>query len=236
MSLNNIKNREELNKIFNIIYKQGFNYINSYNNHTAKIDNIKSKANPLNITGKDYNLHKLYDDDDDYSTITKKLTTYYSQFGTDLKIDEYFNLFYMKADDTGSFPGSSPRRSDSEKWIKFKKKNNIRQDPPDNTRQIYYYNFDKSYIKLNDIDSYSWYKFENLYFYLYNKKPNKIKRHTNKWYDLGEIQVKFFQNGSMNLKGNIESIIQYFLKEKINTINNVILIKYKNKYTYYGTN
>jgi len=235
MKLKKIKSRKELDDLFKQISDQGFGYLNSYEAHLRKISTIKSDANKLNVS--DRGTNDLIDDNDSYLNISKKLNKHFSRFSNDDKILEYLNKFFMISDNI-SYPSGGSTKKIIKEWIIFKRKYKIPKDPDNPSYNIQFYDFDKSFIKIHDY-SYSWYDFNHLYKLLYNKEPNidiGNKPSSGKWYDLGEIQIKYFQNGTMNIKGNIEKIKKMFYIRNKKTTGITKIIKINNNYEYYEKN
>jgi len=233
MRIKKIESRKELDELFKQINKQGFGYFSSYNAHKNKIDNIIFNANVMNID--DYNIREMIDDDDTYTNISKMVKKYFSKFSNIDKIKEYLNKFYLIVDSSSIFPSDLTSKKVILDWIKFKKKYKIPKDPINPSYRVTFYNFDKIYIKINDY-SYSWRDFVHLYKLLFNDEPKENignSPETGIWYDLGEIEIKYFQNGTMNIKGNINKLKELYY-EKIKSYSNMTtIIKINNKYEYF---
>lgn len=226
-----IKSRKDLDDIFKELGNQGFGYLNSYDAHRNKISSLKADNNKLNVSDND--VDNIIDNDDSYLIISKKLKKHYSKYSIDDKIKEYLNKFYIVPDAMIKFPYGGSTKTDVKNWIIFKRKYKIPKDPENSTHNVQFYNLDKSFLKIHDY-SFSWYDFKSLYKLLYDKEPDiniGNNAHTNKWYDLGEIQLKYFQNGSINIKGNIEKLKNIYYNGLKNTLGITIKINKKYEYT-----
>jgi hypothetical protein len=236
MKLKKIKNRKELDDLFKQISDQGFGYLSSYDAHRNKINSITSAANVLGVS--DRGINDLIDNNDTYLNISKKLKKHFSKFSNDDKIIELLNQFYLIADSTVYFPSGTSTKKQILDWIKFKKKYKIPKDPKNQAFNVIFYNFDKNFIKIRDY-SYSWRDFKYLYKLLYNKEPNIDVGNSpgsGKWINLGEIEIKYFQNGTMNIKGNIEKLKKLYYKSYAKNTGVTRIVKKNNEYRYYDKN
>ena len=229
MALRKIKSRKDLETIINDLENQGFGYIQTYKLHQNKINNIKSKANVLNVEEKD--VDSVINNDETYNTIEKKVKKYFNKFKPEDKIKEYFRKFYVIPDiDIRTPDNFNPSRSEIINWIKFKRKIGIDKEFG-GFKYISYYNLDKNFIKLRDYDNSYMYEFSRLYKLLYGTEPKDVEKpQTGIWYDLGEIEVKYFKNDTMNIKGNIKIIKDFFYK---NIRQTNIIVKYNKKLKIY---
>lgn len=224
-----INNKKQLGQIFDDLNEQGFGYFNTWEAHESKVNSIINKNNELNIGYDKYEVDKLIGNIGNYDEIDKITKKHFSKFKPDDKIKELLNIFYLKADATVRPPSHRwPDKKEIFEWVKFKKRWNINRELNVNWN-FSAYNLDKNIIKINNPnrDSYSSWNFTKLYELLYGKKPEKELSNMNygDWQDLGEIQVKVFKNGTMNIKGNIKEFKKYLY----NNISRDCLIIYNNK-------
>lgn len=232
MEISKIQSLKDLDDLSDNIRKQGFGHIDTYKLHTNKIQSIKTKANKLNIDDRK-NIDNLFNNKDLYDDIENKLNDYYSKFNNDDKIKELLNSFYIMSDSTGITPSRNSTKNEIIEWYDFKTKHNIDLETELNfgtSTYVSYYDLDKSYLKLNYNKKY--YEFNDLYFLLYDKTPIeelKYSENSSVWKNLGEIEIKLFLNNSMNVKGNITKLKNYFYNDLINTKNMSKIIKYNKK-------
>lgn len=209
-----IKSKKQLDEIFDDLYSQGFGYLQSYKAHDNKINKIISDNNKLNIDYSDHQLKKLIYDIDSYDEINNIINEYFSKFNSDDKIIELLNTFYLVPDSVVTVPDRRwPDRKDIFNWVKFRKKWNIKEEPNVNWN-FKLYNLDKSYVKVND-GGRATYQLDTLYELLYGKKPTRKidDKDYGSWQYLGEIEVKLFKNGSINIKGNIKKLKEFLYKQ-----------------------
>ena len=220
--LKKIKSRKELEELFNAIQQQGFGHVSDYKAHDSKIDNLKSKANTLNVDFSEYEINTEYNDKDSYVKIEKDLKKYFSKFKPDDKINELFQRFGMYPDSGAYYPHGRVSENEVKKWWAFRKKVGIKEDPEGYFR-LGYYNFDKKFIKLYYNESYS-YQFSELYELLYGEKvdDNLRNMYTGGWNKYGKLEIKIIANGTMNIKGDIDIIKKYLFKKVSSQTENYI--------------
>ena len=227
----NIKNMKELTVILDSLHDQGFGYFNKHNAHKTKIDKLVIKRNTLNIEESKYrseidNLKNLKD----YNEIQNKINDIFSKWSSDDKIMEYINTFTITPIGVGKTPDTTHTKDKIIiEWYKFKKRYNLKDDFEPNAT-VKFYNLDKKTIKINFGTNY---KFEQFYKLLYNEDcPNLDKIYIGDWVDLGKIKMKKYQNGNVELDGDLVSYKEYFYKYLVNARwhKNVIIL-YNNKIT-----
>lgn len=213
-----IKTYKELEQIVDDIQKQGFGYINTYDLHNSKISNIKSNANILNVKFSDHDYNNDINTSttgDDYDTIIKKSKKFFSKFKPDDKIFEIISKISIVPDKVVKTPYEQSKRKDVIEWIKFIKKYNIEDDEEKFGRdnRVNYYDLDKSMIKIHYYDNKSD-EIKSLYKLIYGKEVeiNEWKYPYGEWINLGEIEIKIFQNDRANIKGNISKLKEYYYK------------------------
>jgi hypothetical protein len=223
-----IKTKEQLDEILKMLNDQGFGYFSDYEPHKKKIDHIISNANKLGIKHDSklkYELIRM----SDYTEIEKKANEYFSKFNPDDKIFELLNKFYMQTDDNRKVPYYNyPGNNDIVAWVNFKTKYGLKDEY---IGSFDVYNFDKSFIKIR-FPEYSNWEFENLYELVYGEKCGKFeeKKAYGEWQNIGKIEIKLFQNGYCNIKGDIVKLKEYYYKYlKKNIHNNTIFIVNKKK-------
>ena len=215
-----IKTKKQLDEILQMLNDQGFGYFSNYEQHKKKVDHIINKANRLGIKYND-KLKSELEKMSDYAEIEKKANEYFSKFSPDDKIFELLNKFYIQTDDSGKVPYGRPDNRDIVDWVNFKNKYELKDEYIGN---FDVYNFDKSFIKIR-FPEYSNWEFENLYELVFGEKCGKFeeKKAYGIWQNIGKIEIKLFQNGYCNIKGDIGKLKEYYykyLKERIyrNTI------------------
>ncbi len=239
--LSEIKNKEDLKKILKFLDNQGF-YISEgdYSLNNSKINKIINKENILDVKIPDR--EKLFNELsklDNYSDMIIAANNYFSKFKSEDKIKELIDFFYVQEDDRCNVPSSSPSTKDIIEWFNFKTKYNLDDNYRDN---IYYYNLDKNILKLRFGDKTS--EFQKLYKLLYNEdcntmttsrygkdlKPNEVDYNKfGVWQNLGKIEIKFLQNGNVNLKGDLTELREYNYQHLLERNYGTHIIKYKGK-------
>jgi len=221
-----IKNREQLKMVIDGLSDQGFGYyVGDWKAHEYKVSNLINKNNTLGIEEDKFKskLNELVSNMTDYDEIDKTIKNFFQKFKPDDKIKELINHYYLKPDASCRKPSSSPSKKEIIDWVKFKRKYNIKGEP-DFDWSADVYNLDKNFVKVNDYDSN--FDFEKLYRLLYNEEPNDFSlKNLGDWQDLGKIEIKVFQNGTINIKGDIDKLKSYLYKE----IRNFDCIVYYNK-------
>ena len=223
-----IKSRDDLKKIIKFLDDNGFGYLSEHELHEKKIAHIISNANTFNIKYDDKlksNLYKLTN----YADIEKEAKQFFTKFNVTDKIKEYIKIFSIQSDASCSTPWTRPDTKDVIAWVEFKKKYNLKDEFNPSTR-IYYYNLDKNYIKVS-FGSYKTYEFKHLYKLIFNEDCVDFSdKKYGGWINLGKIEIKFFQNGYANLKGDLKKLKEYYyqyIKTKI--YNDSHIIKYNDK-------
>jgi len=215
LKLDKIKNYKDLEKLDDIIGEQGFGYIDKYKMHERKIYNIISNANKHNINYNEYSIKKLIEDQyhDDYDKIKKIIEKFFTKFNINDKLTELLNSMYMVSN-TMSTPSSWERdRKDIENWWNFKKKYKITDNKKFGTSEyVSIYDFDKKFLKVHFNNSENIIK--QIYKIIFNKDPkyDNYRFPVGIWLDLGEIEIKVFQNNTANIKGNIQKFKDHYLE------------------------
>ncbi len=227
-----IRTKEQLSMILNGLSAQGFGSIASdWQAHDYKVYRLISENNVFGVSEQNFKseLIKLVQNMTNYSEIERIIKNYFKKFKPDDKIKELISKFYLKSDMSVRQPSRSrPEKSDIKDWIKLKKKYKIKGEPKFNWT-VDVYNLDKSFIKVNFF-GYNWEnqtKFSELYEFMFGEKPDEwSSKLTGSWQNLGKIEVKIFQNSSMNIKGEVKKLKKY-LYEQLG--DNCIIIYNKNK-------
>jgi len=244
--LSEIRNKEDLKKILKFIDDQGFNinavkYPSDTSLNDYKINRIIDKANTLSVTIP--NKEKLYSELsklNNYSDMINAANNYFSKFSSKDKIKEFIDTFYVQEDDIGKVASHSyPSTKEIIEWFNFKTKYNLDDNYNDN---VYYYNLDKNILKIRFGDKSN--EFQKFYKLLYNEDCNKItsSRYGRKlspgevddakfgvWQNLGKIEIKFLQNGNVNLKGDLTELREYNYQHLLERTYGTHVIKYKGK-------
>lgn len=217
-----ITSKEQLKAICDGLNDQGFGYYSEYEMHNRKVQSIISKNNKYRIDDKKFSseVQDLISDVTDYEEMDKIVSKYFEKFKPDDKIKELLNKFYLKALDSGRSPGNSPDRKEIIEWVRFKKKYGIKGEPFGTLNYISVYNLDRNILKINSSGDYGTWEFDRLYELLFNEKPNEWSNGNGygegkvfgKWQDLGKIQVKVYQNGNMDVKGDIKKLREFLYK------------------------
>jgi len=204
-----IKTKKELDEILQMLNDQGFGYFSDYEPHKTKIDHIINKANKLNIKH-DSKLKDKLIKMSDYDEIEKETNEFFSKFQPDDKIFELLNKFFISSDGIGRVPYGRPSGNDIVAWVNFKNKYGLKDEY---TGNLEVYNFDKSYIKVN-YPEYSEWDFEKLYELVFGEKCGKYEERKayGTWQNIGKIEIKLFQNGYCNIKGDIAKLKEYYYK------------------------
>lgn len=207
-----IKTREQLNMVLKGLDDQGFlSYASDWKAHDRKIETIIRKNNTLGIDEKKFKgeLTEKVEKLTNYSEIEKIVSSYFTKFKPDDKINELLDNFYLSPDVVVRQPSTSyPDRNEIIAWVKFKRKYGIKGEPNFNWN-VSLYNLDKNFVKVN-ISSDYWVtegRFTELYELIYGEVPKGWSaKNKGDWQDLGKIEVKLFQNGTMNIKGDIKDL------------------------------
>lgn len=230
INLDSIKTKSDLKDILNFLDKQGFGYISDWELHNKKINHIINKNNTLGVKYDDKlksNLEKY----NNYEDADKEAKKYFSKFGVDDKIFELLNEFYLESDESNRTPYINPSRKDIIEWYEFAKKHNLTDKDTEKigiSKFITFYNLDKNFIKVR-FGSYKSWEFKKLYELVFGEEPKEFnEKKIGDWQDLGKIQIKFFQKGTIAIKGDLIKLKEYYYKylkkERGNT-----LIKYNKK-------
>ena len=206
-----IKTRAQLKMIIDGLESQGFGYyVGDWKAHDYKVNSIIRKNNTLGIKEDTFmgELTKEVEKLTNYSEIEKIVKNFLKKFKPDDKINELLNNFYLKPETVVRQPSSShPGRKEIIEWVKFKRKYGIKGEPNFNWN-VSVYNLDKNFVKISFFGEHyeKKPKFTNLYELIYGEEPNEWSAKMGGWQDLGKIEVKIFQNGSMNIKGDIKEL------------------------------
>lgn len=225
-----IRTREQLKMILDGLYNQGFGYyVGDYKAHDVKVEKLINSNNTLNMDENKYG-HELKDivrNMTNYVEIDRTIKKYFKKFKPDDKIKELINKFHLKEEFSISSPSNwSPNKSDIIDWVNFKKKYNLKGEPHVNK----VYNLDKNFIKLVFWGEHreNHFKFTQLYKLIYGENPNEWSaKNIGDWQDLGKIEIKIFQNDTINIKGDIDKLKKFQYKYGISKRNCVIF--YNNK-------
>jgi hypothetical protein len=144
---------------------------------------------------------------------------------------EYINTFSITPTSVGKTPDTSNNKDNVIiDWWKFKKRYNLKDEFEPNST-VKFYNLDKKTIKINFGKNYN---FEQFYKLLYNENcPDLDKIYfLGDWADLGKIKMKKYQNGNVELDGDLVLYKEYFYKYLVNARwHKNIIILYNNKIT-----
>ena len=223
-----IRTRAQLDMIFDGLYDQGFGYFGSYKAHESKVKRIISDSNKLRVSFSEYELQGLISKSSNYNEIRKICEKFFKQFRPDDRIKELLNKFHLKSDGEADQPSTwSASETDIRNWVKFKRKYNIKGEPYLQYARIY--NLDKNILKLW-APEHSSSSFKQLYTLIFGEEPTNNDWDTDttgRWQDLGKIQIKCFQNGYMDVKGDVDTLKEYYYKY-FKKWDNVIIV-YKGK-------
>lgn len=224
-----IKTEEDLKRVYDLLSDQGFGYQNSWKAHQSKVEHIINSENTLGIKVdshvKDDNM-KLKD----YGIIGKNVKKYFSKFNSDDKIFEYINTFRLNHDARGKTPNCSRGEAkEIVEWVNFKNKYNLK-DEFGCSDYIDVYNLDTNTIKLYFGESYNMYEFARFYELLFGEKCSEIEKTVGIWQDLGKIEIKYFQNGNVGVKGDLKKLKDYYYRDlKKSRHHSHIVVRYNKK-------
>jgi hypothetical protein len=232
MNIDKIRTEEDLALILKFLEDQGFGYIQKSKLIDSKVDKIIRDANKLNIKNVNSDLEykiKYLRNFDEMEKIAKE---YFSKYDTNYKLKELLTKFYIQPNESAKTPWSdSSTIKDIISWVKFKTKHNITADEHKlgSYKTVEYFNLDKPSIKIrfNDDDSQD---FNTLYKLIYNEDCDKnYQEITGTWYNLGKIEIKFYLNNTIEMKGDLEKFKEYYYKIITEKIYSTLIIKYKEK-------
>lgn len=224
----NIKSRKDLERVLKLLSDQGFGYTSDYEHHNKKIDSIISKANKLGIETKNLKIRDTLSKLNNYEDMEKEADAFFSKYNPVDKINEYLNEFDLSSDASCRTPWrNSSYSKEIIEWVEFRRKLNLK-DEYGYGQNITYYNFDKNFLKIR-FGEYKSYDFKRLYKLVFNEECKEFGNKTSEWYDLGKIEIKFFQNGYANIKGDIKTLKEYYYNHTKKKIYNTTIIKYNNK-------
>lgn len=235
LNIDKIRNTADLKEVLKFLDEQGFGYQSDWELHQKKVDHIINKANKHGIKY-DTNIKEKLNRLKDYDEIEKIVNEYFSKFGSDDRIMELLNEFYLSSDEEVRSPSASPDAKDIIAWSAFKKKYNLTDKIVGKGSGVYFrfYNLDKNYLKFN-FGNYKAWEFKLLYKLIFGEDPKEFnERKVAEWMDLGKIEIKFFQNGKANIKGDLKKFKEYYFKY-LNSGNNHI-IYYNKKITISNVN
>lgn len=226
-----IKTHSDLKKLIKYLDEQGFGYLSDWELHQKKINHIFSEHNKLGITYDKSVLEKLYKLED-YEEVEKEAKNYFSKFNVDDKIKEYIRIFSIIEDDSCQTPWIEPSMKDVITWVAFKKKYNLK-DEFGKSKNIYYYNLDKNYLKIR-FPQYSSYDFKKLYEKIFDEQCAELnEKRVGIYQNIGKLEIKFFAKGGANIKGDLKKLKEYYAKELTNKIYSHTIVKYNGKVTIY---
>jgi len=204
-----IKSEDDLKKVLSYLDGQGFsNNISYCKLHDRKIDNIINKSNKLSISV-DNKFEESLKKVKNYDEARKLADEHFNKFNPDDKIFELLNHFYLSQTASCRTPSNRPGNKDISEWVKFKEKFSLK-DEFGKMDTITVYDLTQKQIKVN-YKQYGDYDFKNLYRLVYKKEAEMFDSdRTGIWYNLGEIEIKFFMNGSVAMKGNIKPLKKYY--------------------------
>jgi len=232
-----ITNYEELEIVLDSLSNQGFgSFGRSWEHHNNKIDSLIRNANTLNLNIPD-SLTKDLRNKKDYNDVELEAKKYFSSFNSDDKIYEYINNYFsIKYDDKSKAPGSNNDRiNEVIEWVNFRIKYNLNDKDFKNFEHqytnTYIYNLDKKTIKINFSDEST---FRSFYKLIYEEECAPFDKHSNsfgEWYNLGKIEIKQFQNGTVTLRGDLSKLKNYYYKylTQKQIYNSNYVVYYKNK-------
>ena len=126
-------------------------------------------------------------------------------------------------------PWNSPSRSDIIDWVKFKKKFNLK-DEFGASENVYIYDLDRKSLKIYFGDNYNKYDFVKFYKIIFNEEvENPLENKVGVWQNLGKIEVKHFQNGNTEIRGDISKFKEYYYKDIKSKVYNHTIIRYNKK-------
>jgi len=219
-----IKTKQELDQIVDYLKKQKYVpyqdhdrtiYLDSDYMHKAKIINMIDKANTLELSDikiKKDDFVRALTRETDYTEIGKKIDNYFSAYNPNDKIYELINKFWLKATDSGTPPSfTNPRKNDIIAWCKFKAKWNLNDSIIVNGNPIKIYNLDSKSIRL-------YYSEDNLggikklYKLIYNEESLDFDKTYGVFLNMGQIEIKIYQNGTAELRGNLTKLKDVYYK------------------------
>jgi hypothetical protein len=228
--MDKIKTTDELNKIIDELSEQGFSGINRYELELRKKEDIIRKANTHNISKysndelkNDFNRTKSFEE---MENIAKE---YFSKFSSKNKLNEYLDMFDIIENDQGQKPSKYDYEKGTDrsikKWEDFKNKWGI-PDIGDYNARVYIYDLNKNYIKVRFPNLSSW-DFKQLYNMVFNEEAVLFnERETGNYQNIGKLELKFYSNGNVDIKGSGLNTLKKLYKNYIPTkhyINSVIL-------------
>jgi hypothetical protein len=235
-----IKSRKELETIFKSLSEQGFGYFSDYEAHQNKINKIISESNTLRVDKEDYKFKEKMYSTDNYEEAKKEAINFFSKFKPNDKIFELLNTFYLSNDDSASIPSYNyPSQKEIIKWMTFKNKYKLNDKDfggsDSGSDSVEYFNLDKSFLKIHY--SNKDYNFKQLYELIFGEKCNDFSgseygdKKYGIWQNIGKIDIKIYQNGYSNIKGDLTKLKEYYYKTLIqkNKIYGHTLIKYNDK-------
>jgi hypothetical protein len=214
MKIDKIKTYQELEELTKELDNQGFGYISAWDLHHKKINDIISKSNKLNVDVK-HNFKEEIQKLKDYNEANRMAEEHFSKFNPIDKIFELMNVFYLSTTSSGRVPSSRPDKNEIITWVSFKQKYGLK-DEYNTWTQFDVYDLSKNMLKIHYGDNNN-YQFKTFYKLIFNEECSEFAngRWDNKygeWQDLGEIEIKFFQNGYANIKGNLKKIKELYYK------------------------
>jgi sRNA-binding regulator protein Hfq len=231
MNITKISTEKDLDMILGFLQDQGFGYIHKSKLIDSKVENIISNANKLKIKNVDSDLEYKIKYLRNFDEMKKIAEEYFSKYDTNYKLKELLNKFYIQPNESVKTPwNDSTLIKDIINWVKFKTKHNITDESKFGSYEtVEYYNLDKPSIKIrfNDNDTS---EFNNLYKLIYNEDCDEnYKEITGSWYNLGKIEIKFYLNNTIEMKGDLEKFKEYYYKLITEKIYTHLIIKYKDK-------
>jgi len=224
--MEDIKSYSDLKKILKSLENQGFGYMSDWELHNRKISDLVSKNNTYHIEYKNPELDKKLRNMDSYEEIDQELKKYFSKFNIDDKIYEYTQKFSLNEDSSARTPSwSSPSVREVIDWVNFKKKYNLKDEFGSNN-PVSYYNLDKNYLKIR-FPQYSTYEFKNFYEKIFGEPCDDFDdKKAGTYQNIGKLEIKFFQKGGANIKGDLKKIKEYYYKYITKKIYWHTIIKY----------
>jgi hypothetical protein len=220
INLDKIKTQAELKEILKFLDEQGFGYHSDWDFHQKKVNHIINNVNTHNVKY-DSDLTDKLKKLNDYDEIEKEAKIYFSKFSSVDRIMELLNEFYLAQDESVRTPYSRPDTKDILAWSAFKKKYNLK-DSIGTGVYLSFYNLDKNYLKIN-FGNYKGWEFKVLYKLVFNEETKEFNdKKVGEWQDLGKIEIKFFQNGKANIKGDLKKLKEYYFKYLSSGNNHII--------------
>ena len=217
-----IKTIDDLKQLIKFLDEQGFGYLSEHDLHNKKVDHIISKNNILGVKYDDKfkgNLYKL----NNYEEMDKEAKIYFSKFSTDDKIYELINIFYLSDDEGCRVPSYWSDNKEIIEWVNFKNKYRLKEEFGPKSNFVNVYNLDKNYIKIY-FKNYGDWDFKKMYKLIFGEECKDFGKNCGVWQNIGKIEIKFFQNGYANIKGDLKKIKEYYYKNLKNRNNNMIII------------